>query len=238
CGWGSLAIWAAKHYGVNATGVTLSGEQAKYGQEWIRREGLEDRCQIHHMDYRDFPADQTFSKISAIGIIEHIGITNYPAYFNSVRGRLREGGLFLNHGITHNKFWERTHQTDFLEKYIFPNGELDDITHMMDIMERCRWEIVDVENLRLHYARTCHQWYEKMEENKERVRKLVGEKTYRLYRLWLVCSAAGFYSGSLGLYQVLMQKFEITRKQNPASTREDIYKVFFAEESERIQTRA
>lgn len=233
CGWGSLAVWAAKHYGVKVVAVTLSGEQAKYGQEWVRREGLEDRCEIHHMDYRDIPMDQTFSKISAIGIIEHIGIANYPVFFNSVRARLRDGGLFLNHGITHNKLWKRTPQTEFLERYVFPNGEIDDITHMMDIMEQCRWEIVDVENLRLHYARTCHQWYERLEENAERIRELAGEKVYRLYRIWLVCSAASFYSGSLGLYQVLMQKFDIACKQELPTAREDIYKVFLAEESER-----
>ncbi len=226
CGWGSLAIWAAKHYGVRVTGVTLSREQAKYGQEWVRREGLEDRCQIHHMDYRDLPAGQTYHKISAIGIIEHIGIANYSFYLNWVRNRLRDGGLFLNHGITHQKHWKRTSQTEFLEKHVFPNGEMDDITHIMDVMEQQKWEILDVENLRLHYARTCHQWYARLEENAERAREIVGEKTYRIYRMWLVCSAECFYGGSLGLYQVLLQKHALTRQHHLPSTREDIYAPF------------
>ncbi|MEE9275028.1 MAG: cyclopropane-fatty-acyl-phospholipid synthase family protein [bacterium] len=226
CGWGSLAIWAAKHYGVNATGVTLSGEQAKWGQEWVKREGLEDRCRIHHMDYRDFLADRTFSKISAVGIIEHVGIANYPSFFSSVRARLREEGLFLNHGITHQKFWKRTSQTDFLERHIFPNGEMDDITHMMDVMERERWEILDVECLRLHYARTCHQWYDKLEENAVRAREIVGERIHRIYRTWLVCSSEAFYTGSLSLYQVLLQKHEIIRRHDLPSIREDVYKYF------------
>ena len=223
CGWGSLAIWAAKHYGVKATGVTLSREQAEWGQAWVRREGLGDRCQIHHMDYRDLPEGQTYRKISAIGIIEHIGIENYPSYFGRVRDRLRGGGLFLNHGITHEKYWKRSSQTDFLEKLVFPNGEMDNITHILDVMEQERWEVLDVESLRLHYARTCHQWYENFENNAELLKEIVGERTYRVYRLWLVCSAECFYAGYLGLYQVLAQKHEITREHGLPSTREDIY---------------
>ena len=237
CGWGSLAIWAAKHYGVNATGVTLSREQARWGQEWARREGLEDRCRIHHMDYRDFPADRTFSKISAVGIIEHVGIANYPSYFASVRERLRDGGLFLNHGITNNKFWKRTSQTDFRDCHLFPNGELDDITHMMNIMEQERWEILDVESLRLHYARTCHQWSENLERNAERAREIVGEKIFRIYRIWLVCSAAVFYSAALGLYQVLLQKLEHTQRRDPPRTREDIYDDFLTQDEESLGVR-
>lgn len=228
CGWGSLAIWAAKRYGVNATGVTLSREQAAWGREWVRREGLEGRCEIHHMDYRDFPKERTFDKISAIGIIEHVGIANYPAYFASVRSRLREGGLFLNHGITANKFWKRTSQYDFLLRNVFPNGELDNISHIQDVMERARWEILDVENLRLHYARTCRQWYERFEERAEKIKALVGERTYRVYRIWLVCSSVAFFSNSLGLYQVLAQKYERNhRSQDPPTHREDIYRAIF-----------
>ncbi len=229
CGWGSIAIWAAKHYGVNATGVTLSREQAEFGQQWAKREGLEDRCHIHHMDYRDLPEDRTFSKISAVGIIEHIGISNYDFYFKWVRDRLRHGGLFLNHGITHHKHWKLTSQWNFVTRHVFPNGELDNITHIMDAMERQKWEIVDVENLRLHYARTCHQWYENLEKNAERAKEIVGERIYRIYRLWLVCSAEAFYSGSLGLYQVLLQKHESTRKHQLPGTREEIYKTFLLE---------
>ena len=226
CGWGSLAIWAAKHYGVNASAFTLSREQAEYGQQWARREGVEDRCRIHHMDYRDFPKDRTFSKISAIGIIEHVGIANYSMFFASVRERLRDGGLFLNHGITANKFWKHTSQTDFLLKHVFPNIELDNITHMMDVMERQGWEILDVESLRLHYARTCRHWLERLEENAERIRRLVGERKYRVYRVWLASSSASFYSGSLGLYQVLMQKHQVSRCFDPPLTREDVYREF------------
>ena len=224
CGWGSLAVWASKHYGVNATGVTLSKEQASWASEWIKREGLSDRCRVLHMDYRDFSFEKKFSKISAIGIIEHIGIANYSSFFANVRERLEDEGLFLNHGITCQKFRVETSQNNFLQKNVFPNGELDNITNIMNVMEKERWEILDVENLRLHYAKTCRDWFSNLEENADKIRDMVGERIYRIYRLWLVCSSTAFYRGGLGLYQVLLQKFSIKegRYDNP-STRESIY---------------
>lgn len=224
CGWGSLAIWASKHYGVNATGVTLSKEQAKWASDWIKREGLSDRCRVLHMDYRDFLLEKKFSKISAVGIIEHIGIANYPSFFKNVRNRLEDDGLFLNHGITCQKFRVETSQNDFLQKNVFPNGELDNITNIMNVMEQERWEILDVENLRLHYAKTCRDWFHNLEEHAEKIRDMVGERIYRIYRLWLVCSSTAFYRGGLGLYQVLLQKFSIKEgKYDNPSTRESIY---------------
>ena len=224
CGWGSLAVWASKHYGVNATGVTLSKEQSSWASEWIKREGLSDRCRVLHMDYRDFSFEKKFSKISAIGIIEHIGIANYSSFFSNVRERLEDEGLFLNHGITCQKFRVETSQNNFLQKNVFPNGELDNITNIMNVMEKERWEILDVENLRLHYAKTCRDWFSNLEENADKIRDMVGERIYRIYRLWLVCSSTAFYRGGLGLYQVLLQKFSIKegRYDNP-STRESIY---------------
>jgi len=225
CGWGSLAVWASKHYGVNATGVTLSKEQSSWASEWIKREGLSDRCRVLHMDYRDFSFEKKFSKISAIGIIEHIGIANYSSFFSNVRERLEDEGLFLNHGITCQKFRVETSQNNFLQKNVFPNGELDNITNIMNVMEKERWEILDVENLRLHYAKTCRDWFNNLEENADKIRDMVGERIYRIYRLWLVCSSTAFYRGGLGLYQVLLQKFSIKegRYDNP-STRESIYR--------------
>ncbi|MED5578774.1 MAG: cyclopropane-fatty-acyl-phospholipid synthase family protein [Nitrospinota bacterium] len=224
CGWGSLVIWASKHYGVNATGVTLSKEQAKWANEWIQKEGLSDRCKVLHLDYRDFPSEKKFSKISAIGIIEHVGIANYPSFFRGIRERLEDEGLFLNHGITCQKFRIETSQNDFLQKNVFPNGELENITNMMNVMEQERWEILDVENLRLHYAKTCQEWFDNLEEHSEKIRDIIGERNYRIYKLWLACSSTAFYRGGLGLYQVLLQKFSIqeSRYDDP-STREEIY---------------
>ena len=224
CGWGSLVIWASKNYGVDATGVTLSKEQEKWANEWIQKEGLSDRCRVLHMDYRDFPTSKRFSKISAIGIIEHIGISNYPSFFKSIREKLEDEGLFLNHGITCQKFRVETSQNDFLQQNVFPNGELDNITNIMNVMEQERWEILDVENLRRHYAKTCRDWFYNLENHSDKIRNMVGERTYRIYRLWLVCSSTAFYRGGLGLYQVLLQKFSIEEgKYDDPSTRESIY---------------
>ena len=99
CGWGSLVVWAAERYGVLARGVTLSRAQAEYGQTWIRRLGLEERARVDHLDYRDLPRELRFDKIAAVGVIEHLGIGNYPDYFARVHELLAPGGLFLNHGI-------------------------------------------------------------------------------------------------------------------------------------------
>src|SRR5687768_12786352 len=121
CGWGSLAIWAAQHYGVRAHGVTLSRAQADFAAERIHREGLADRCQVEYRDFRDLPVDARYDKIAAVGVIEHIGVPNYPAFFVRVRGMLEDGGLYLNHGITHEFHWQRTSQTEFLYRYVFPN---------------------------------------------------------------------------------------------------------------------
>ncbi len=141
CGWGSLVVWAAERYGVLARGVTLSRAQAEYGQAWIRRLGLEERARVDHLDYRDLPRELRFDKIAAVGVIEHLGIGNYPDYFARVHELLAPGGLFLNHGITHEKHWRRSSQTEFLERHVFPNGEMDNVSHILDVLERARFEI-------------------------------------------------------------------------------------------------
>ena len=187
CGWGSLAIWAAQQYGVRAHGVTLSRAQADFAAERIRREGLEGRCLVEHLDFRDLPADATYDKIAAVGVIEHVGIPNYPAFFGRVRTMLRNGGLYLNHGITHEFHWRFTSQTEFLYRHVFPNGDLAGLTETLTEMERARLEILDVESLRLHYARTCRQWVERLHQQLDDVPGVVVEdKTHSLsvhYRL-------------------------------------------------------
>src|SRR5262249_37457366 len=145
CGWGSLAVWAAKHYGANVLAVTLSEQQARYGAEWAVREGLSDRCRIELRDYRDLVGEGPFDKISAIGIIEHVGIANYSAYFSEVYQLLRPGGVFLNHGITHRRDWKKTPQWEFLIANVFPNGELDHVSHITDVMEATKLDVLDVE---------------------------------------------------------------------------------------------
>jgi cyclopropane-fatty-acyl-phospholipid synthase len=223
CGWGSLVVWAAEHYGVRAHGVTLSRRQAEYGQAWIRRLGLEDRARVDHLDYRDLPRDTRFDKIAAIGVIEHLGIRNYPGYFARVHEMIEPGGLFLNHGITHEKHWKRSSQTEFLERHVFPNGQMDNVSHILDVLERARFEILDVESLREHYARTTKQWAERLQANAERARALVGERTYRTWVAYLASSSVGFTRGNIGLYQVVAARADPARRAAVPTTREAIY---------------
>jgi cyclopropane-fatty-acyl-phospholipid synthase len=222
CGWGSLAIWAAKHYQVEALGVTLAKEQVKFAQEWIAREGLQNICRVEHRDYRDLVTEQPYDKISAIGIIEHVGIANYRAYFDEVYGLLKPGGLFLNHGITRNQYWTRTPQWDFLIKYVFPNGELDTVSHISTVMEEARFEIADVDGLRAHYALTCRHWADRLRANADKAIALVGERKYRTWLLYLTSASVGFEQASIGLHQIVGVKRDPGAAQVP-TTREAIY---------------
>lgn len=223
CGWGSLSIWAAQHYGVRAHGVTLSRAQAEWAAERIKREGLTGRCMVEYRDFRDLPGEARYDKIAAIGVIEHVGIPNYPFFFGRVREMLNDGGLYLNHGITHEFHWKPTSQTDFLYTNVFPNGDLAGLTQTMTEQERAGWEILDVEGLRLHYARTCRQWVERLEARADEARAIVGERVYRIWRLYLTCSAVAFQDGNIGLYQVLMRK-QWDGKFSTPTTREDLYR--------------
>jgi cyclopropane-fatty-acyl-phospholipid synthase len=223
CGWGSLAIWAAQHYGVRAHGVTLSRAQADYAARRIGREGLGDRCRVEYLDYRDLPANVVYDKIAAVGVIEHVGIPHYPAFFGGVRARLKDGGLYLNHGIVHEFHWKPTSQTEFLYRHVFPNGDLAGLSETVTEMERAGFEIVDVEGLRLHYARTCRQWVERLRDRADEARALGGERTYRTWLLYLTCSAVAFEAGSIGLYQVLMRKHGDRAIGHDPRTREHLY---------------
>ena len=223
CGWGGLSMWAARHYGVRAHGVTLSRAQAEWAAARIAEDGLGDRCRVEHGDFRDLAPGARYDKIAAVGVIEHVGIGNYPAFFGRVSQMLNDGGLYLNHGITHEFHWRRTSQTEFLYRHVFPNGDLAGLTETLTEMERARWEILDVEGLRLHYARTCRQWVERLRARADEARALVGERIYRTWLLYLTCSAVSFESGAIGLYQVLLRKQGDTTGGAVPGTREDLY---------------
>ena len=223
CGWGSLAIWAAQHHGVRAHGVTLSKAQADYAAARIAALGLDDRCRVEFLDFRDVPASSRYDKIAAVGVIEHVGIPNYPAFFRRVHAMLNDGGLYLNHGITHGFHWRPTSHTEFLTRYVFPNGDLASLTQTMVEMERARFEILDVECLRLHYARTCRHWVERLQARAGEARAIVGERIYRTWLLYLTCSVVAFETSSIGLYQVLMQKHGDRTRGHAPGTREEIY---------------
>jgi cyclopropane-fatty-acyl-phospholipid synthase len=224
CGWGSLVVWAAERYGVEAHGVTLSRQQAEYADATIRRRGLQGRARVDFLDYRELPRDRRFDKIAAVGVIEHIGIRNYPDYFGRVHELLAPGGLFLNHGITHSKAWRRSTSSEFLERYVFPNAEIDNVTHTLDAMERANFEILDVEALRAHYARTCRQWVERLRAQHDAAVALVGERTYRTWVAYLAASSASFAQGFLGLYQVVAARADAAGLRAVPTTREAVYR--------------
>ncbi len=204
CGWGALICWAAQHYDVRAHGITLSRQQYEYTQTKIRDLGLEKQVSVELRDYRDLPEDAAFDKVSSIGMFEHVGLKNLPAYFRAVGRVLRPGGLFLNHGITDNE--EGRHNTvgmEFIKRYVFPDGELDSVSNVQRVMERTGFEICDVEALRPHYALTLRHWVNRLEAQRKEALAHVSEATYRVWRLYMAGSAAQFERGVIGVYQIL-----------------------------------
>jgi cyclopropane-fatty-acyl-phospholipid synthase len=207
CGWGALVIHAAQRYGVHAHGVTLSPQQLKVAQERIAQAGLTDRVSVELLDYRDLPGESVYDKVASVGMFEHVGLKNLPVYFSTVHRLLKPHGLFLNHGITHNsEGWQRSMSTEFINRYVFPDGELDNISNIQHAMERAKFEIADVEALRPHYALTLRHWVARLEHNHERALQYVNEATYRVWRLYMTACALEFESGDIGIYQVLATK--------------------------------
>jgi cyclopropane-fatty-acyl-phospholipid synthase len=207
CGWGALVIHAAQRYGVRAHGVTLSPQQLKVAQERIAQAGLADKVSVELQDYRDLQGDSVYDKVASVGMFEHVGLKNLPVYFSTVHRLLKPHGLFLNHGITHNsEGWQRSMSTEFINRYVFPDGELDNISNIQHAMERARFEIADVEALRPHYALTLRHWVARLEHNHARALQYVNEATYRVWRLYMTACALEFESGDIGIYQVLATK--------------------------------
>jgi cyclopropane-fatty-acyl-phospholipid synthase len=207
CGWGALVIHAARRYGVRAHGVTLSPQQLTVARERIAEMGLEDRVSVELLDYRDLPGESVYDKIASVGMFEHVGLKNLPVYFSTVHRLLKPHGLFLNHGITHDsEGWQKSMSTEFINRYVFPDGQLDNISNIQHVMESSRFEIADVEALRPHYALTLRHWVARLERNHARALQFVNEATYRVWRLYMAASAIEFEAGDIGIYQVLASK--------------------------------
>jgi len=204
CGWGALICRAARHYGVRAHGITLSREQYEYTRNRIRDLGLEKQVTVELRDYRDLSNDAAFDKVSSIGMFEHVGLKNLPAYFRAVRQVLKPGGVFLNHGITDNdQSGNKTVGTEFIRRYVFPDGELDSVSNVQRVMERTGFEICDVEALRPHYALTLRHWVSRLEARQKEALEHVSEATYRVWRLYMAACALQFERGAIGVYQIL-----------------------------------
>lgn len=211
-GWGGLLLWAAENYGVNATGITLSRNQHAYVNRLIERKGLQGRVRMELLDYRKLDEGHPYDKIASVGMFEHVGRAQLVGYFSKLRALLRPGGLVMNHGITAGGV-DNTQlgagMGEFIDKYIFPGGELTHISNVLHGMTEGGLEDLDVENLRPHYARTLWAWSDRLESQLEAARATLssehGERSLRAYRMYLAGCAMGFEHGWIGLHQVLAQ---------------------------------
>jgi cyclopropane-fatty-acyl-phospholipid synthase len=223
CGWGGLLIHAAKHYGVHATGVTLAGEQAKWCERAIDEAGVRDRVKIVYSDYRDFHAPGQFDKASSVGMGEHIGHKNLPAFFNKVYECLRPGGVYLHHGIHLRPNTPYPRWTAFARKYVFPNGELHSILPLQEAAVGAGFEVRDLENIRESYILTLENWVKRLEASHDAVVKIVGEVSYRVFRIYMAGATLGFKSGVYSLNQLLLAKLDDGNAHLPL-TRADWYR--------------
>jgi cyclopropane-fatty-acyl-phospholipid synthase len=223
CGWGALVCWAAQHYGVHAHGITISQRQYDYAKERIRATGLGDRVCVELRDYRDLEGQAVYDKVASVGMFEHVGLANLPLYNQTVNRVLRPGGLFLNHGITHEEEgWTPNVTTRFINRYVFPNGELDTVSNIQRGMEHAGFEIHDLEGLRPHYALTLRHWVQRLEARRDDALQYVNEETYRLWKFYLTACALTFENDGTGIYQILASRQGSATPAVPL-TRRDIY---------------
>lgn len=224
CGWGALITWAAKNYGVRAHGITLSREQYEYCLARIEKEGLQERVTVELKDYRDLEGSAVYDKVVSVGMFEHVGLKNLPRYFSVAKRMLKPGGLFLNHGITQDQEgWHETVGTRFINRYVFPDGELDTVSNVKRVMEREGFEIHDIESLRAHYAMTLRHWVSQLEARKDEALQHVHESIFRVWRLYMAACALQFEQGEIGVYQILAVKKDGGLASVPL-TRRDLYK--------------
>jgi cyclopropane-fatty-acyl-phospholipid synthase len=225
CGWGALVCWATMHYGVKAHGITLSRNQYEYALAEVKRQQLDELVKIELRDYRDLPLVETYDKVSSIGMFEHVGLKNLGSYFSTVHRVLKPGGLFLNHGITSDTpDWGHGISTQFINRHVFPDGELDTISNIQLRMEEAEFEIFDVEGLRPHYALTLRHWVNRLEKMQQETVRLVGERSYRIWRLYMTGCALQFEQGATGIYQILAER-KTTGLPNLPLTRRDLYAI-------------
>jgi cyclopropane-fatty-acyl-phospholipid synthase len=236
CGWGGLIMHAAEHYGVDATGITLSENQAAFARERINKAGLSDRCRVEIRDYRTLAESDGYDKISSVGMVEHVGLTHLPVYFASAFRALKPGGLFMNHGIVSlgearprsigerifRKFWRAD---AFIDKYVFPDGKLTATHSVISAAEGAGFEVRDMESLREHYAMTLRHWVRSLEERADEAKSLVGDHTFRVWRLYMAASANAFSTAAINIVQTVLAKPDARGKSNIPLTRDDLYAV-------------
>jgi cyclopropane-fatty-acyl-phospholipid synthase len=206
CGWGALVMHAARHYGVEAVGATLSRKQAELSTDRIRRARLEGRCRVEYRDYREIQGPEEFDKIASVGMVEHLGEAMLPTFFRGAWKLLRPGGVFLHHAISRPANVPAQRWRTFARKYVFPDGELQRLNVTLREAELAGFEVRDVESLREHYTLTLDRWLRQLEEQREKAVALVGETTYRVFRLYLAGAQNGMRLGMYNIYQSLLTK--------------------------------
>jgi cyclopropane-fatty-acyl-phospholipid synthase len=222
CGWGSLILHAAREYQAIASGITLSQRQATAAVGRINRAHLQQHCNVELRDYRTLVnCPEFFDKIASVGMFEHVGRNLLPAYFQIAHNILRPGGVLLNHGIARSSK-QKSRKLSFVDRYVFPDGELVPISEALEAAEDAGFEVRDVENLREHYAKTLRLWVQGLEEHKESASRYVPRSTYRIWKLYMAGSAAAFERGDLGIYQTLLCRPNRGRSGMPL-TRADWY---------------
>ena len=235
CGWGGLVMHAAEHYGVDATGITLSAAQSDYAQQRIAERGLGDRCRVQMLDFRDLPVNARFDKIASVGVTEHVPENQQPAYFACVFQALEPAGLFLNHcevsvraARQTNRLGERIgrwlwKRDQFIDKYVFPDAKLVPLASVLGSAEAAGFEVRDVESLREHYIMTLRAWLRGLEKRKIDAIKRVGERTYRVWRLYMSAGAYNFRNAGINIVQALLSKPAPGGRAGIPLTRDDLY---------------
>jgi cyclopropane-fatty-acyl-phospholipid synthase len=201
CGWGGFAMHAARHYGAQVVGITLSPAQARWARDRVASNGLEQQVEIRLQDYRDVP-DRAFDGIASVGMFEHVGSSKSAEYFATMRRLLGPEGRLLNHAIS-SVGGSRIGPRSFIGRYVFPDGELIDVGQVVLSMEEAGFEVRDVESLREHYAKTLRAWVANLQENWDAAVAEVGVRRARVWQLYMAASANGFEDGGISIHQVL-----------------------------------
>ncbi len=223
CGWGGLILHAAQRYGARAVGITLSRPQADLANARIRDAGVSGRCRVEVRDYREMEEPGGFDKIASIGMFEHVGAARLPDYFRRAWRLLRPGGVFLNHGIASSRSVPPRRGPSFVDRYVFPDGELVPVGTTLAAAEAAGLEVRDVESLREHYVLTLRHWARRLVANRDRARLAAGETAYRVWRLYLSGSAYGFRIGRTSVFQTLLSRPADGGRSGLPLTRADWY---------------
>jgi len=227
CGWGGLARHAAREYGVSVYGITLSKAQLELARERVREQGLHDQVQLELQDYRDLKGHAAFDKVVSVGMFEHVGHANLNRYFAILHDQVKPGGLVMNHGITAKHTDGRQvgrGAGQFIGRYVFPHGELPHLARAVSSMSDQGLEVVDVESLRLHYARTLEHWSANLETQLEQASQYVDDRALRIWRVYLAGCAYGFARNWMNIHQILAVKPLESGQHYLPLTRADLYR--------------